>query len=231
MLQIAVVDDDELFLRDAAERIRHAAKEEVAVTCHASGDAFLEHYLAGEVPDILFLDIDMPGRDGMELSKLLREQENCPVIVFLTGHSRYVYDAFFVEAAGYLLKPLSEERLKEVLAFAIKKTGLAKGEVLHLKSGQDTVVVPVKDIYYIENQGRKLLFHTRAGETACYGKMETYEKSLPSYFFRCHRGYLVSLREVVSYDKNSIRLSNGETVLLAAKRRAAFLEACLAWME
>lgn len=228
MLKIAVCDDDMLFSKRASEMIKKQADMPVEVSCFHSGNDYVK---SGCSPDILFLDIDMPGISGWELAKGLKEQGRCPVIIFLTGLSDYVYDAFEVEAAGYLLKPLEEGKLKKALDRAVAKVLSDKQDkFVFVKNGQVVHRIAAGDIFYVENQGRKLVFHTRHGEISCYGRMEDWEKKLPSYFFRCHRGYLVSLKEVSAFDRSSVSLSNGESVLMAKQKYLEFARACILWM-
>lgn len=229
MIKIAVVDDDALFGNHVAKLIEECAPEPVRTACFQSGRAFLEQ---GENPDILFLDISMPDMSGMELAQALQKKKKRPAVVFLTGLAEYVFDAFEAEAAGYLLKPVEQEKLVQVLNRVIGRLHEAKKEpLLFIKnSGMVRKLAPA-DILYVENQGRKLIFHTKKGICDCYGKMEEYERRLPAYFFRCHRGYLISLKEVSSYDRISVVLSNGETVLMAKQRYEAFLKAVVEWLK
>lgn len=229
MVNISVVDDDALFGKNVAGLIEACAPEPVRTSFFQSGRAFLEQ---GADTDILFLDISMPDMDGMELAFALKEKKRRPVVVFLTGMPEYVYDAFEAEAAGYLLKPVDKEKLKQVLHRVIGRLHETEKEgFLLIKDGGFVHKIAVEEILYVENQGRKLVFHTRTGIYACYGKMEEYEKKLPACFFRCHRGYLISLKEVSSYDRISVVLSNGETVLMAKQRYEAFLQAVVDWMK
>ena len=229
MIKITVVDDDALFGSHVAKLIEECAPEPVATACFQSGRAFLEE---GEDTDILFLDISMPDMSGMELALALKKKRKHPVVIFLTGLSEYVYDAFEAEAAGYLLKPVDKEKLAQVLKRVIGRLHEAEREnLLLIKNGGTVTRIAPADILYVENQGRKLVFHTKRGMCACYGKMEEYERRLPAYFFRCHRGYLISLKEVSYYDRISVVLSNGETVLMAKQRYDAFLQAVVEWLK
>lgn len=229
MIKISVVDDDALFGKNVTGLIEECAPELVRTAFFQSGRAFLAQ---GADTDILFLDISMPDMSGMELALALKEKRKRPVVVFLTGMPEYVYDAFEAEAAGYLLKPVEKDKLKQVLNRVVGRIHETEkeGSLLIKNGGLVHKVVP-EDILYVENQGRKLVFHTKEGMFSCYGKMEEYEKRLPAYFFRCHRGYLISLKEVSSYDRISVVLSNGETVLMAKQRYEAFLQAVVDWLK
>lgn len=229
MLKVAVCDDDALFGKQFLCLIGKCASVPVQTVYYSDGAAFLA---GGDDTDILFLDIDMPGRNGMELALDLRDKEKRPLLIFLTGLAEYVYDAFEAEAFDYLLKPVEENKLRKVLQRAIQKAEAAKAaQHLSIKSGGTVYRLPVDALLYVENQGRKLLFHTKKGDYSCYGRMEEYESLLPEWFFRCHRGYLISLKEVVSYERDLVRLSDGQEVLMAKKRYEAFLQACIAWLK
>lgn len=229
MLKIAVCDDDEVFGKHVLSLLAQNMEIPAEMVYFQNGACFLQE---GENTDILFLDIDMPDMSGMELARALQEKRKAPVLVFLTALPEYVYDAFETEAIGYLLKPIEEEKFIKVLKRAIQKAETSKQEQhICIKSNGQVRRLSVEDILYVENQGRKLLFHTKKTIFTCYGKMEEYERQLPDYFFRCHRGYLVSLKEVASYERNAIYLSNGEMLLMAKQKYPAFLEACIKWLR
>lgn len=229
MLKIAVLDDDEVFGKHVQALLKQYIEVPTEILYFSTGTAFLKE---GEDTDILFLDIDMPKMNGMELAHELLKKSMPPIVVFLTALPEYVYDAYETEAIGYLLKPIEEEKLEKVLKRAIEKANKRKqNRFICLKSTGQVRRLSVEDILYVENQGRKLLFHTKEAIFTCYGKMEEYERQLPDYFFRCHRGYLVSLKEVASYERNAIYLSNGEMLLMAKQKYPYFLDACIKWLR
>lgn len=227
MLQIAVCDDSKR-TRDYLEKLIRS--HDIACVIHQFGSAakLLE---SADNFDILLLDIGMRDMTGIEAARRIRQSSDA-VILFITALKDYVFEAFDVGAFHYLLKPIDEEKFHMVFAKAVKEAACANTrEPLVLKIGGSYRKIPVEDIYYAENRGRKIVLHTRSGELEFYGKMEDLEKRLSFDFFRCHRGYLVHLQEVVGYDTAEIELQNGEKVFLAKQKYHDFVNAYLEYLK
>lgn len=231
MLKIAICDDDEW--------IRRHLKEVIDQTLHVKADLYAagEELLSSEVSyDILFLDICLEKSesgcriDGMETARRLREQSDS-LIIFITAMPDYVYEAYDVEAFHYLLKPIDEEKLCEVLKRAASKAKEKKSSPpLLIKVGGKFHQVLPEDIFYGENDGRKINLHTKNGVFSYYEKMEVLEEKLGDAFFRSHRGYLVHLQEVAGYDRTSITLKCGDTVFLAKQKYNDFVAAYMNYL-
>ncbi len=120
---IMVCDDDRVLqeiLRRKIEKMCREAEAGCRIICCDSGEEILD--LRGEeAPDILFLDIQMPGKSGMEIAEELRKQHRDTILIFVTALSEYVYEAFDVGAFHYLVKPFSDDKLKEVLGKALQQ--------------------------------------------------------------------------------------------------------------
>ena len=120
---IMVCDDDRALqeiLRSKIEKMCREAEVSCRIACCDSGEEILD--LRGEEePDILFLDIQMPGKSGMEIAGELRKQHGDTILIFVTALSEYVYEAFDVGAFHYLVKPFSDDKLKEVLGKALRQ--------------------------------------------------------------------------------------------------------------
>ena len=190
--------------------------------------------------DLLFLDIelntDRSGLDGMALARKIREQvtEIQPVIIFVTGYERYVFDAFDVGAFQYLLKPVDEEKFAQVFTRAVAQIGTAKekpGPVLTLQSANASKTVPLDSIYYIESSNHKVELHLKDGVFACYAKIGDLELELQDQFFRIHKGYLVNLSYVDGYSKTEVTLTNGERLLLSKYKYQDFVKAYLHFLK
>ena len=190
--------------------------------------------------DLLFLDIELaPGRpDGMALARQLREQApgTQPVIVFVTGYDRYVFDAFDVGAFHYLLKPVDEEKFARVFARAAEQIMAerehpGRGRVLTLRSANTGRTVPLESIAYIESSNHKVVLHLRDGEFAYYAKIRDLESELQGRFFRIHKGYLVNLSYVDGYGKTEVTLTSGERLLLSKYKYQDFVKAYLRFLK
>jgi DNA-binding LytR/AlgR family response regulator len=124
-MRIAICDDEEK-VREILLRKVGAAFPEDPIDTFSSGEELLK---ASEVPDILLLDIKMPGISGMEVAKALRERADKTVIIFITGEEQYVFDSFEVQAFHYLVKPFSDQKLEEVLNKAKELITKEKGSL------------------------------------------------------------------------------------------------------
>ena len=234
MIKIAICDD-EANIRDYLSSLIGAQSCPCEIVEYASaGDCLADHR---EI-DLLFLDIELAPSclDGMELARKIRERATMtqPVIIFVTGYERYVFDAFDVGAFQYLLKPVDEEKFAQVFARAVAQIGTAKekpGRVLTLQSANTSKTVPLDSIYYIESSNHKVELHLKDGEFACYAKIGDLELELQEQFFRIHKGYLVNLSYVDGYSKTEVTLTNGEKLLLSKYKYQDFVKAYLRFLK
>ena len=236
MIKIAICDDEANIRAYLISLIRAQSCPCEIVEYDSAGDCLAD---TQEI-DLLFLDIeltpDRPGLDGMALAQKIREQatETQPVIIFVTGCERYVFDAFDVGAFQYLLKPVDEEKFAQVFSRAVAQIGTARekpGRVLTLQSANTSKTVPLDSIYYIESSNHKVELHLKNGEFACYAKIGDLELELQDQFFRIHKGYLVNLTYVAGYSKRSVTLTNGEELLLSKYKYQDFVKAYFRFLK
>lgn len=236
MIKIAICDD-EANVRAYLSALVRAQPCPCEIVEYASADDCLADHR--EI-DLLFLDIELaPDRpDGMDLARKIRERTSGtqPVIVFVTGYDRYVFDAFDVGAFQYLLKPVNEEKFAQVFARAVEQIMAdretpQKGRVLTLQSANTSKTVPLDNIYYIESSNHKVVLHLRDGEFAYYAKIQDLELELQNQFFRIHKGYLVNFSYVDGYSKTEVTLTNGERLLLSKYKYQDFVKAYLRFLK
>ena len=238
MIKIAICDD-EANIRAYLSSLIGAQDCPCEIVEYASaGDCLADHRQF----DLLFLDIELApsdsGLDGMALARKIRERATVtqPVIIFVTGYERYVFDAFDVGAFQYLLKPVNEEKFAQVFARAVEQIAAnrenpQKGRVLTLQSANTSKTVPLDSIYYIESSNHRVELHLKDGEFACYAKIGDLELELQDQFFRIHKGYLVNLSYVAGYSKRSVTLTNGERLLLSKYKYQDFVKAYLHFLK
>ena len=236
MIKIAICDDEANIRAYLISLIRAQSCPCEIVEYDSAGDCLAD---TQEI-DLLFLDIeltpDRPGLDGMALAQKIREQatETQPVIIFVTGCERYVFDAFDVGAFQYLLKPVDEEKFAQVFSRAVAQIGTARekpGRVLTLQSANTSKTVPLDSIYYIESSNHKVELHLKDGEFVCYAKIGDLELELQDQFFRIHKGYWVNLVYVAGYSKTEVTLTNGEKLLLSKYKYQDFVKAYLHFLK
>ena len=210
-MKIAVCDDD--------NRIRNILKKDISdiipdaeIKLYSDGDSML---LNGMDTDILFLDIEMPGMNGLELAEKIRKTDKNIVIIFVSGEEKYVWKAFDTEPLQYLRKPYSKDDLKETLVRAERKIGDTcpnctedpPSMVIHYKGIHEKVFI--SDIIYAEAMGRKVILHRMNDSVEYYGKISDLEGMLGGDFFRVHRAFLINLNYVVRYEADGITLKKG----------------------
>lgn len=183
---------------------------DVSVREYPSAEALLFDY-DDHCPDILLLDIEMPGMNGVELAKSLRARAETVQIVFITGYPDFISEGYEVEALHYLLKPVTREKLFEVLHRAILKISQAERKVLVPFEGGETAL-SLREIYYIEAQRQYSVIHAASGEYRLKTPISELETRLDEYFLRVQRSFIVNLREVLRINRTEVILKNGETV-------------------
>ncbi|MBD5458822.1 MAG: response regulator transcription factor [Lachnospiraceae bacterium] len=221
-MNIAICDDESR-VRAGIKNVLKEAFPEIEIREFSSGQELLEAAGQDYLPDIVLMDIAM---DGMETAGKLREQYGV-LLIFVTGVKEQVFQAFDVGAFHYLLKPVEKEKLLSVMTRAVaevEKAG-AKPKYMLVKVSGGYRRVNTADILYAESDGRKVILHMKQENLEFYEKMEELEQRLGDGFYRCHRGYLVSLSEIRGYDKANICMSNGESVYLAKRKYSEFVQA------
>ena len=226
-MKIAVCDDDMATREHIVTLIKELIRDTAVVT-FASGEEMLK---AKEDFDISFLDVKMKELSGMDVAKHIRQEQEQngskkSIIIFVTGYEKYMNDTFDVLAFHYLLKPIDEEKFRTVFRRALKELSVAEERTkryILVKSSGVQQKVYVKDVYYIESANKKVIIHTGAGILESYGKMEKLEQMTGNGFYRCHRCYLVNMEKIVSYNADTIKVVNGDKLILAQKKYNDFI--------
>lgn len=212
-VKIAICDD-------AAEDIEQLSTALYAydplfeITSFASGKMLIDELLdGGFTTDILFLDIYMPGIDGIRTAEEIRARHKDVKIIFLSSSKDHYPQAYEVFAFNYIVKPFDRERLYAVLSRALDELRKESGYKIRIQYKGAAYNVDCRDIRYIESRDRLLLLHL-ADESAlqCYGKLEEILRELPEqYFFRCHQSFLVNLSHVTEIGDHYFRI--GQTMI------------------
>ncbi|MCI8623548.1 MAG: response regulator transcription factor [Provencibacterium sp.] len=226
-MQIAICDD-EPEIRKLLEEKLHRLFPDLETVAYSSGEKLIA---AGRAPDILLLDIRLPGINGMETAKALREKGWDTVLIFITAMEEYVFQAFDVGAFHYLIKPFEDERFTAVLQRAIAQCR----EPLLLPRKQDSLLIRSKGahirvsldaVIYAEVFNRKVLIHELDKEIEYYGRLSELAKQAGEDFFRPHRAYLIHFKYVVKYDSSTVWLEKGKA-LMAKQNYPAFVKGYL----
>lgn len=225
-MNIAICDSEKILCDDIANLIRKNNLDAKIFT-FTTKDELLKSKLNFE---IFFLDIK--GVGGIEIAKILRRRQNIlnqpkSILIFVTGYDDFMEQAFDVQAFHYLLKPIDAKKFSQVLSRAVDELKNFQSQAekfLLIKIGGMNKKIFLRDIFFVESNNKKIIFHTVDGNFEIYGKMSALEIMLEENFYRCHRCYLVNLEKIAEYNSDSIRLLNGEKILLTAKKYRDFVK-------
>lgn len=183
------------------------------------------------LPDLVFLDIEMPDISGIDLLKTIRDI--VPMAVFITSYSEFAIEGFELSALDYVLKPLTEERLKQTLNrvneyWEMKKKSdeydiLIERDMLTIKQGHDKLKLPLSEVIYLEALNDYTKFYTKKKSYITLGSLSHILNQMPSeIFFRIHRSYAVAGKKITALRKNEIHCE--EVVLPVGKTYKSALE-------
>ena len=231
MIEIAVCDDEEIII----ERITDLIKKQ-NTDCHIeSFQAGNELLAAKRRFDLIFLDIQMDGINGIETAKAVREYDRKAVIIFVTAVKEYVFEAFDVGAFHYLLKPIGEEKFAEVFENAVREVRERQIQketpTLFIKTKNKSYTFNQSEIIFIESMSRKAAIHTAKNTLEVYAVMNELQQELGNSFYRCHRGYLVNMDHIAEYSSDMIEMDNGERVYLAKEKYQEFVKEYMRYLR
>ncbi len=213
--KIAICDDMEQDIRYISSVVGDWADRQgltVEVETFPSAESFLFRYAEQKDFDILLLDIEMKGINGVELAKRIRRENDAVQIVFVTGYTDYISEGYDVSALHYLMKPLSAEKLHEVLNRAVIK--IKKNEKsLFLSLSGETVRIPIYEIKYLEVQQNYVTIHAKSDYTL-KKTLGEFERELDERFYRMGRSYIVNLSFINRITKASVYLADGAVIPL-----------------
>lgn len=212
---IAICDDNPADIRYLSDILEHWARQN-GILLHRdafpSAEAFLFCYAERKDFDILLLDIEMAGMDGVTLARTIRRENENIQIVFITGYSDYIAEGYDVSALHYLMKPVREEKLCQVLNRALGK--LRRNErALMLELAGEALRIPLYEILYLEVRKNYVTIHGRQDYTV-KKTLGDFQPLLDERFFRLGRSYILNLSRVERVTKTEVTLSDGSRIPL-----------------
>ena len=211
--KIAICDDSQADRDYVASLVRRWASEgnrTAHIEAFSSAESFLFHYAEESDFDILLLDIEMGGMDGVTMAKRLRQSNDTVQIIFITGYSDYIAEGYDVAALHYLMKPVAPEKLFGVLDRAWEKHRRNE-HCLNLELSGEMVRLPLYEVRYLDVRQNYVTVHAKQDYTVKRTLAE-FEAELDEQFFRVGRGMILNLKQIRRVTKKEVVLADG-TVL------------------
>ncbi len=231
MITIAVVDDEKeertcllAFFQKMAQKL----KEEMHVDAFASGEEFLSS--KDRQYDLVCLDIDMEGRDGIETAKEIRKQDEEILIIFVTNLAHMAIRGYEVRALDFILKPVNFYSFSMKIQNAISMIQNKKSKTIVISTMNGVVRFSTNELYYAEVDGHYIYYHTKDGSYKQKQSMKELEDLLAGLSFkRCNNCYLVNLKYVDAVDWDDVKVG-GEWLKISRPRKKEFLQALANYM-
>ena len=223
-MQIAICDDEKVFLQSLEEKIYSVISSlDCDVIPFSSADQLLE---ADKKFDIIFLDIEMEGTDGMTAARMIRRTDPDTPIVFLTSHTELAPDGYEVNAFRFLKKPVDDDKLKQTLEDL--KLMKADQRGMLIKSGGEDILIAPAEVYYIESDNNNVRLHTAAGTLTTRMKLKEIIESINSVsncLFQIHRCCAVNLSHVARIRDKEAVLDDGSVTGISRSYLGEFKKA------
>lgn len=220
-MNIAICDDEILLHKELKEALCDYSRDrsiDIYTSCFTSGTDLIN---ANELFDVIFMDYEMAGLDGIETSELIRKNNDDTTIIFLSAYPHIVFDTFSVKAFRFLNKPLEIKKLYEALD--AYRNSIDKDNLLIIKTLERVWTIKHSEIIYAEALRKHTLIRTTKASleiAKCLGEIED---MLPKEkFFRVHKSFIVNFSHIKNYDKEYILFDNDEKANLGNKYYSDF---------
>ena len=221
MFRLAVCDDDTRSLThmiSLLEEYRFISPFHIEYTSFHNGlelASVLEH---GKHFDIYCLDIVMPGFDGIELGKEIRNFDKSAQIIYFTSSPEFALESYSVKAANYILKPVTKEKLFSTLTEVIEGIEHTEESAITIKDTQGIQKILLSNLVYAEAMGRKVLYHLNSGRILeCSIRFSEVCNTLLEYpyFIKPHRSYVINMNYINTIENTAITLQTSDSIPIA----------------
>ena len=205
MLRLALCDDEKIFrgnLRKVLGRELELCGLDYQISEFDSGDELIAGMEKTDF-QIIFLDIEMSGTDGITTARRLRETKKPMEIIFVTSHADFVFQGYEVRALNYILKPYEPEKIISVLHAAMEALDIDSENYYVIERKDGSIRVPLSSVKYFSSDRRIIHAVTTDDEYTFYEKLSDLETELPGTFVRIHNRYLIHLKYLQAVRQNT----------------------------
>ncbi|WP_028603024.1 LytR/AlgR family response regulator transcription factor [Ottowia thiooxydans] len=244
-LKVLIVDDEALARSRLRTLLGDCRQPDALVAGEAANASQALALVQHQTFDVVLLDVQMPGADGIQLAEALRQLPEPPMVIFVTAHAGYAVNAFELDAVDYLTKPVRLERLQAALHKAQRMGNLS--QVPQADSGPEwlliaergrTVRIPLSEVRYLKAELKYVTVRTPHASHLFDGSLSQLEERHPGRFLRIHRNTLVArsaIRELMRHQGEegeeaegwAVRLADAEELLVVSRRQVAAVREAL----
>lgn len=206
MIQTVIVEDDSAEqekLKAFLDRYAQENDTKYETVVYSDAETFLKSYRRA---DIVFMDIELPGKNGLEASRKIREFDGKVAIVFVTNMAQFAINGYEVDALDFVVKPLEYDdfvlKMKRVMRFVETR----KGKKIYITQNSGVFCIEDAEVFYLEVMKHNVTYHTAQGDYTIRGTMKAAETQLSRVFARCGNSYLVNLRFVKEVKRTAVCL-------------------------
>lgn len=230
MLFVGICDDDKMFCEETDRlllQIQEICGEELETEIFTDGEQLCMYFQQGKRMDLLLLDIEMEGLNGVQIGKIIRDTlENQDLqIVYVSSKESYAMQLFSVRPLDFVVKPVTYEKLNQIIQ---KTQHLLKHDngMLCLEKMRQKYYIKIRSILYIEVYNRKVSIHTLHGIEEFYGRLSEIKKQVEKFrFIQINRSVLVNYDMLLSYSVHSVILENGDELDISRTRKESVEDA------
>lgn len=230
MYRIAIVDDDTLVrsqLRSYFESYQEKTGQQFQLQEYAFAELFLTNYRP--VFDLVLMDIDMPGMDGLDAAKRMRALDEKAVLLFVTNLAQYAIRGYEVAATDFVVKPVDYQKFEHKLKRALNYVPTRRRPTLLLKTENGTATVEIDDVQYVEVMGHNVFYHTAKEVYRIRGSLRQAQEEMDDpRFFVCDKCYLVNLGYVEAVGGGTVTVA-GDRINVSRARKKALMDALAAF--
>ena len=227
MVRVVIVEDEQAEserLQSLLERYSRENGMQFEVQTYTSSLTFLAEY--NRTVDIVFMDIELPDVNGMEISRRLRKQDAAVMIVFVTNMAQFAVQGYEVAAQDFIVKPAQYGEFALKLAKALVQLDRQADRYIRLTCNGVVRCIGLNALYYVEVIEHLIIYHTEGGNIEVTGSLKAAEQQLAGRgFVRCNSCYLVNLRAVREVNDTDAVLVSGDRLRVSRSKRKAFLQA------
>ena len=223
MYKVGICDDDKILCSLLEEQIQELSAEflvKFEIEVWYCGESLERDLKKGVTLDILFLDIELLQKDGIEIGAFIRDEmgDTDTHIVYISSKQGYAMELFKMQPLEFLVKPISAVRLKEVLERSMKRKKYAES-CFEYQRGSRIFRVSIKEILYFMSMDKKVLIVKKDGPEEFYGKLKNVMEQLPAGFLMIHQSYVIHQEYVSEYSYESIKMMNGDVLSVSKPYR------------